>query len=204
MEVESGASCGGEQLGLRAFKIQFEAEVSASAAFNELERMRIEGKFDSGCKAMWSRPVDSDGTHIRKTTQSHLLKNREFLTVCRSSSCGHADPSSELYVCAVASLSEELTTLVEPDKPKRIVHRGLVHLLGVSIRDVAVNRCRVDVLADIDVQLFACNGISKIFSERAARHRVFNIASELLRSLNRKASGSNVDSMSTYMRIDND
>lgn len=198
-QVESAASCNEAQSDLHAFKIQFDARVSARVAFDELERLRIEGKLDPRCKAMWSRPVDSDGTHIRYSNHSFLLKNREFLTVCRCAKARSADPSREAYVCAAASLSEELTALVEPDKPKKLVHRGLVHLTGASVVDIDTDSCHVEVLTDIDPQLFGC--LSSFWSERTARYHVYLIASELERALRVKADGSTVGS---YMRIGDD
>lgn len=200
-QVESATSRGKAQSNLHAFKIQLEAKVSARVAFNELERLRIEGKLDPRCKAMWSRPVDVDGTHIRYSSHSFLLKNREFLTVCRSSKVQNADPSLEAYICAAASLSEDLTALVEPEKPAQVVHRGLVHLVGASIRDVDTDACHVEVLTDIDPQLFGCLGMSTLFSERTARYHVYLIASELQRSLSKQAEGS-MASLSISMRND--
>lgn len=149
-----------QKAGSFAYRATFRTGLSAHEAFAVLEDLRVQGALDPGCRAMWTRQVDDQGTFIRMTIFKEWFKNRNFFNVGHSS---RLSGDAERYVYAHQSVAPDLVDEVLPlgegaDEgawgsvaEQASMNLGQVLISGVYIHDPNDGEgTQVDLISDID------------------------------------------------------
>lgn len=153
-----------------AYATSFEVDLPAFKAFQVLQWLSLSGSLDPGCKMVWSRPVDDNGTFLRYLLFSAWGMHRDFFCVAR---CGSAlkdldlapgdqmDDSAERYIFALASLDQQLLQALELPEPSSDIEHGTIPVCGIVVTSTGTGTSLVEVMADVDVLAPRCRLVSR-------------------------------------------
>lgn len=171
-----------------AYATSFDVDLPAFRAFQVLQWLTLSGSLDPGCKMVWSRPVDDNGTFLRYLLFSAWNIYRDFFCVVR---CGSAledldlapgdqmDDTAERYVFALASLDQHVLEALELPQPSSDIGHGTISVCGFVITSTGGGTSQVEVMADVDTSAPRC----RLFN-RELRLHVLHSADKLRNAMN--------------------